>query len=714
MRTDFPLIWRQVHWPLPLDSEAALGLLRRLSADRLRAPIIFEARATAGAVTYFVGTFAPQMDMVESLLAGLTPGTATSHAEEPHPAFARATRMLLRGQLLPLTTERSAHSARSLLGALSAAGAGESAMLQITLGRSIEPGLSSGKATDPTQSWLSILTRGTRPPSPEVATGMRTKAREPGFHTVIRVAATATTEPRRIALLRGLLAALRTTQAPGTRIDLAAAPGHTIEVFPTSGWLRLSSPEVLALTGWPLDSDSLPGLPNAHPHLLALTPTDIERRRVFARTTAPGQTRPIGIGPRDALFHTLLLGPTGSGKSNALLHLITRDMEAGAGIVVIDPKSDLVHDVLERVPPTRRGDVVILDPTQPHPVGFNPLASSGVSRELVADGVLTIFRELFPSAFGPRTSDVLHASLLTLTQTPGATLTWLPRLLTDARFRRSLTGQIDDPDGVGAFWEHFEALSDRQQAQFIGPVLSRLRQFLLRPSLRRVLDQPTPRFDLSEVFTQHKIVLVPLNTGLLGSEAARLLGSLLVGQLWRLTLARASQPQARRSPVSTYIDEAQEFLHLGNDLSDALARSRALGMAWHLAHQYREQMPSDTRAAIDANALNKIVFGLGIKDAKDMAAMAAGLTPEDFMSLPPFEVYASLMRGGRRLGWVSGRTLPPSPVISSAVELIAQSQARYGQPEVPANDATTDASNENRTLETGDVERPVGRKRRTP
>jgi len=185
-----------------------------------------------------------------------------------------------------------------------------------------------------------------------------------------------------------------------------------------------------------------------------------------------------------------------------------------------------------------------------------------------------------------------------------------------------------------------------------------------------------------------------------------------VGQLWQLTLARAEQPQTTRKPVSVYIDEAQEFLRLGSDLADALARSRSLGVAWHLAHQFRAQMPKETLAAIDANARNKVVFGLGSDDARAMAAMAPALSAEDFMSLPTRGTYASLLRHGKPLGWVSGETLPPPPVTSNAAELIARSQARYGRlPDASADSRTTPPVDRRTPSES--IPEQIGRRKRT-
>ena len=462
-------------------------------------------------------------------------------------------------------------------------------------------------------------------------------------------------------------------------------------------------------------------MPDPHPKLPRLVSNSVDLTRVFGATNAPGASKPVGIAISDALYHSIIIGPTGSGKSTLMLNLIVADLRAKRGVVVIDPKSDLVRDILERIPDNRKDDVVVLDPTQLQPVGLNPLATPGTSPELIADAILGIFRDLFPSAFGPRTSDVMHASLLTLASNPGATLTWIPRLLTDARFRKRLTDPLDDPDGLEAFWEQFNELSERQQAQFIGPVLSRLRQFLLRPSLKRILDQSVPHFSLSQVLDENKILLVPLNSGLIGNDAARLLGSLLVSQLWQLTLGRAAQPIGKRTPISIYIDEVQEYLRLGgaSDLNDALARSRSLGVAWHAAHQYRKQLPEEMRSAFDANARNKVVYATGIDDAKAMAAMTSNLKPEDFMKLTPYAFYANLMRQGEQTGWFSAQADPAPRATSDPLEILSLSQARYG---AEINLSATAASKERNDSpsepsakddQSQSTNNTIGRKRRT-
>ncbi len=99
-----------------------------------------------------------------------------------------------------------------------------------------------------------------------------------------------------------------------------------------------------------------------------------------------------------------------------------------------------------------------------------------------------------------------------------------------------------------------------------------------------------------------------------------------------------------------------------------------------LAHQYRGQLPPEIRAGVDANARNKILFGLNGTDAKEIAHFAPELEPDDFMMLPRYQVYANIMQNRRATGWIQGVTKAPAPPLRIAAESKAESMKRYGRP----------------------------------
>ena len=694
-----PLVWHQLRFALPLAQDAAVGLVERVLADGSLGRVVLELRASGGQATWAVGSSAGER--LVSVVRELVPGCRVSRGFSRR-AVDRAVVVSARPVGALLATERLSAVVRAVLAALAVTAEDEELVVQLQLGRRFSPQVLG--RVEP-QGWLELL--GLVPiPSLTGERGRRLRA-QVGRHLAavcLRLGVRAASPLRQRTLLQGLLGALRLLEGPGVR--LRARTEHPAKLNgvrrPWRPGLELGAGEIVAMVGWPVGELPLPATPSAHPRVLAL-PQARETQRAFATGVADQAGERLGISIGDALYHTVLLGPTGAGKSTALAHLALADIAAGRGVLLIDPKTDLVADILARIPEQRRGDVVVIDPTSSRPVGINPLARTQTahgaaspsaqggqsvaaalpgtsSPELVADTVLATLKGVFAESWGVRVEQVLSAALVTLARTPGATLVDLPLVLTNPVYRQRLIAASGaDPLGTGQFWAAYEALSEAQRQQWVGPVLTRLQPFLIRPHLRATLGQATPSFDLEEVFTRRRIVLVSLNKGVLGAESARLLGSLLVGQLWPLILARAAVEPSRRHVVSVFIDEVQDYLSLPGSLADALAQARSLGAAFHLAHQYRGQLPAALKAGIDANARNKIIFSLSAADAAELARQAIDLEAADFQLLPRFGVYARTMHHGRENPWCHATTLPPTPPTQDALALRAASQARYGQ-----------------------------------
>ena len=688
-----PLVWHQLRFALPLAQDAAVGLVERILADSSLGRVVLELRASSGQATWAVGSRAGER--LVSVVRELVPGCRVSRGVSRR-AVSQAVVVSARPVGAGLATERLSAVVRAVLAALATTAKDEELVVQLQLGRRFSP-QTLGRVEP--QGWLELL--GLVPtPSLSGERGRRMRA-QVGRHRAaasLRLGVRAASPLRQRVLLQGLLGALRLVEGPGVRLRARTEhPAARLDSVrrPWRAGLELGAGEIVAMAGWPVGEGVLPATPSAHPRVLAL-PQARETQRAFATGVADQAGERLGISIGDALYHTVLLGPTGAGKSTALAHLALADIHAGRGVLLIDPKTDLVADILARIPEQRRDDVVVIDPTSSRPVGINPLARAqttrgalssgggvlggGASPELVADTVLATLKGVFAESWGVRVEQVLSAALVTLARTPGATLVDLPLLLTNAAYRQRLIAASGaDPLGTGQFWAAYEALSEAQRQQWVGPVLTRLQPFLIRPHLRATLGQAVPSFDLGEVFTRRRIVLVSLNKGVLGAESARLLGSLLVGQLWPLILARAAVEPSRRHVVSVFIDEVQDYLSLPGSLADALAQARSLGAAFHLAHQYRGQLPPALKAGIDANARNKIIFSLSAADAAELARQAIGLEAADFQLLPRFGVYARTMHHGRENPWCQATTLPPTPPTQDALALRAASQARYGQ-----------------------------------
>jgi hypothetical protein len=420
----------------------------------------------------------------------------------------------------------------------------------------------------------------------------------------------------------------------------------------------LSIAELAAIAHLPTD-DHVPGLrragaaaiapppqiPRPGPGVKLLGDSDITDATTppAARPVFPGQPgqhdrrggvrrgRPVGLSVADARHHLHVVGPTGTGKSTLLARMVLDDVDAGRGVVVIDPKGDLVTDIAHRLPPTvyRDGRVVLLDPDSANPPpSLNPLAPhpSAADRlhtawagDPVVENIVSVFARLFAKGWGPRTDDVLRVALLTLRAGPEVpTLAQIPALLTDPAARYRAARHTRHPL-VRNFWRAYEHAPEGARAQAINPLLNKLRAVLLRPFAWRVLAAGASTVGLPQILDHGGLLLARLPKGRLGDDTTRLIGSLVLAQTWQATTARAAQHPRRRRDASIVLDECQNFLHLPYSIQDMLAEARGFAVSITLANQHLAQLPADLREGISANARNKIIFSVGPDDAHDLA-----------------------------------------------------------------------------------------------
>lgn len=677
------ITWKEVIWHRPFKLEQVIDMLNHLAAQKNRGAIIWETRASNGKITHLIGTQSRFWNRIAETIKVHGDIEFYSFKKEHRAVITTARKLKISHSNLSLRTDITESTIRAGLAALAATAPNEEAVLQIILGKAFSPNVLPKNISDPSMTWLDAALGHATQASAETRKSMKEKAEQYNFESVIRIGVTNKAASSRIG---NIACAFRVLESAGVRIteEKEKAENLNLAHIPWQFPLRLSIKELASFLLLPFGIDELPGTLGLHPRMVHppewyANPRHMSQDRTFAESLNPSNAQKLSISPEAALEHTIILGPTGSGKSTAMLNLILADINAGRSVLVLDPKADLVTNILERIPMDRADDVVVINPADDQPVGFNPLSLPGDST-LIADAILAVFKEIFSDNWGIRTQDVLSAALMTLCATKDATLLWLPALLMDENFREKITKDIKDKIALKPFWDTFSNLRPAEREQWVAPVLNKVRQFLFRPGLRGILGQSNPKFQLTDLFYQRKIVLVPLNKGVIGAESAKLLGSLIVGLSWTLALSRANIPPEKRHLVSLYIDELQDYLSLPTDLSDALAQARGLGVGITMAHQYRAQLPREIQAGVDANARNKIVFGLNASDARDIAAMAPDLTMLDFMSLPRYHVYTNFMYYGRPTGWIQGKTFPPSGVLHTAADISARSQTRYGRP----------------------------------
>lgn len=712
------LHWYDLTFPSDLEAAPVLDVVRGLSTRARHGfwaqirPVVVEVERSGGRYIWRLGVDERDAGPLLRSLRHHLPALRVDRADRVLPDLSRGVELRLRSPRRATNTDLTEQVATGLLVAMAGVGLDEAVVVQWVIGPWLprSPVPSSWDQSDPGWPWR--LLNDQPDLDTEATQALRTKQRDHLYGVVGRIAVTAASRSRETQLLQRVVGALQMVREPGVGFVRRLTPGAWVPKrlvecrVPELEWpCVLNAAELTGLLGWPFGGPLLDGvtyaagrpLPATHRTLVpdevvsALESTRVgDQLRPIAETTYPGQHGLLVLRPKDALQHLHVLGPTGSGKSHLLANLALTDISAGRATVVIEPKGDLIEAILDRVPEHRRDDVVVLDAADlAAPVGLNPLATAtGARRELVVDQMLATLHGLWKDSWGPRTHDILHAGLLTLAGEPGASLIGLPQLFTDNTYRRHVAARAveRDPWGLASFWAWFDQLSAENRAQVLAPVMNKLRSFILRPSLRATLGQASPRFDLRQIFTERRVLLVNLAKGSIGAEASGLLGSILVAQLWQHTLERSRIDPERRHPVMVSIDEFQDYLHLPSDVADVLAQARGLGVGLTLAHQHLGQLSPEIRESVLANARSRVVFRLPQRDARAVADGHGELTPEDIAGLDRYSIYTSLLTDGTVSPFASGRTRDLPPTLGSAASIRAATRARWGVPAAETDD----------------------------
>ncbi|MBL8932356.1 MAG: type IV secretion system DNA-binding domain-containing protein [Kineosporiaceae bacterium] len=424
----------------------------------------------------------------------------------------------------------------------------------------------------------------------------------------------------------------------------------------------LSTREVAVLAGLPTDL-AVPGLDRARAKAAPApisVPTGGRNTKILGRAQIGGHT--VALPVADARHHLHVLGATGTGKSTLLAHLILGDIAARRAVVLIDPKGDLARDVLDRIPDDATERLVVIDPDQPaRSATFNPIAKrDDADDDLIVDNIVSIFAAIFQRHWGPRIDDVMRVACLTVMRNPEPSLMTVPPLLNDKQFRAPFTADLTDPEGLKGFWEWFDTSPPGLRAQVIGPVLARLRAFLLRDFVRATIDSPTSSFDMAHLLDHGGILIARLPKGQLGEDTSRLLGSMIFANVWHAATARARQPEHRRRDAMVVIDEAHNILNLAGSTADMLAEARGYRLSLVLAHQHLGQLPRDVQLAVSANARNKIYFTCSPEDAHLLARHTLPeLDEHDLAHLDAYTAAAKVVNNTHETAAFSLQTGPP-------------------------------------------------------
>ena len=365
-------------------------------------------------------------------------------------------------------------------------------------------------------------------------------------------------------------------------------------------------------------------------------------------------------------------------------------------MVVIDPKGDLITDLCDRLPDGAESRTVLIDPEDPDaaPV-LNVLA--GPDPDLAVDNLVGIFRSIFAAFWGPRTDDVLRSACLTLLRYAASSgtstsLADVPRLLADNAFRApSVAAVADDTVGLGGFWNSYEAMTEANRAQVIGPVMNKLRAFLLRDFVRSVVGRPGLQLRHGPGPRRRHLP----GPGAQGHPGRGHRPPARFASSWpRCGRPPPTAPGSDKPPGSTLARgrRVPELLAPAPQLRRDAGRGPRLPALHGARPSAPRPAPRELAEAVSSNARTKVWFSMSPEDAHaSRRHVAPEVSEHDLSHLGAYTAAARLVVDGEETPAFTLRTRPAPPAIPGRAEAVRDANraahSRPARPSAPARPA---------------------------
>jgi hypothetical protein len=402
-----------------------------------------------------------------------------------------------------------------------------------------------------------------------------------------------------------------------------------------------------------------------------------------------GIERPIYVTEKDRMRHFYVIGQTGTGKSVFLKNLIIQDIQAGAGVCMIDPHGTDIQDVLGAVPAERTQDVIYFDPSRlDRVIGLNMLEYDPQKPEqktFVVNELFSIFQKLYganPESMGPMFEQYFRNAAMLVMEDPesGNTLMDIGRVMADAQFRRKKLERATNPVVV-QFWREIamKAGGEASLENIVPYIVSKIDPLTANDYIRPIIGQQTSSFNFRQIMDERKILLINLSKGRLGEINANLLGMIFVGKILMAALSRVDDPTMSFPPFFLHIDEFQNISTPA--IASILSEARKYKLGLTVAHQFIAQLDPVIKDAVFGNVGSIAAFRVGNDDAQFLEQQYAPVfTAGDLMNVPNFNAFMRVLANGTPTQPFSVATMPPASTDRARVAaLIEQSYARYGR-----------------------------------
>ena len=413
--------------------------------------------------------------------------------------------------------------------------------------------------------------------------------------------------------------------------------------------------------------------------------------------TTAGERRLVRLDEEALGKHIFLGAGTGMGKTTAITHILRHMMRRKAdgvddtGIVVIDPHSSLVEDLLSHVPPEIAHRVRLIDLGNPsHIPGINLLSPRiSPSRDSAAECMAKIAAAQWEN-WGSRMDEILRYSVRTLhsaNSNPSVapenafTLLDITRLLNNRDFRQDVLSLVDD-FVIPRWWDsNFRNLAAGDRSVNLSPITNRLSEYEGSETARLIFGQPFSTIDLRASIQAGDIIFVDTASGRVNDNVSSLVGSYILMMVDEIVRSRKENSRGHPHTI-VVVDEMQTLA--GVDFGKMLSEWRKYRASLVLVTQTLAALRSasdDLVESILTNAGLLAVFNVSAADARDLAPNLGHelIGTGEVTSLPPYHSYVRLKLAGTQSTTFSMCLLPPVDGRPAVRDEIRRRSVRYTQ-----------------------------------
>ena len=473
--------------------------------------------------------------------------------------------------------------------------------------------------------------------------------------------------------------------------------GHDISEFAAKRSRRdISATELAQVLPIPW-RDHHPGLTYAGAPSLPAPRELVARPESSGRPTGivVGETGGVGVQLPADWHHLAILGKTRSGKSTLALHVAGQILahRPEACVVLLEPTGNLIHGLVERLPNCVAEDAVEIDPAHPtferdgvemvvvplnllHVPNRTGLSSSEFERrvERISGDLLQSIRNAWgEESIGGRAEFVLRAVLQGLLAVEGTNLVDAYSALSDKKVLQRLERLASGTQLKSALKVHLPKLD----YSFTFSSLDKVGKIATNPLLRKALCQRYHPVSFDRLL-EHRLLLLNLAKGALGTESSTFLGAIFLTQLWS-----AIQERPRTdAPIYLVVDEFHNYAIPA--FADMLSEGARHGLHVVAITQYLDRIPEKVRSALAGNVDAWAFFAVGAEDGKDVWEIAQGSRfgwkPEHFTGgLRPHQ--AALALRDTLLKVDTRPAAPPSTSADANRDAVHGSTRRFAAPE---------------------------------